>query len=103
MNLNVLNDLFDQFKKGVRTSEFWLVGFALFYNAAVGVFDPSRPIKEQIPGMLMAGGAALYAAVRTWLKRQRLLVSSETIDAMRLMQLSQPPQFAPPRGGVPTA
>lgn len=85
--------LLDQFKKGIRTSEFWLMVVAAAYNAVMTGIDPSRPFSQQIPGLAMLAGAAVYGAVRTWLKVRRVTALAVTAQGYEVY----------PAGGVPTA
>lgn len=68
-DLSVLNNFF---KKGMHTSEFWVVIAAVIYNAAMNIYDPTRPFTQQVPSISIAVAAAVYALARTGLKTKRL-------------------------------
>lgn len=61
----------DQFKKGIHTSEFWLTILAAVWLVVKTSVDPSKSWSQNVTTMAPLLGAAVYAALRTWLKRKR--------------------------------
>ena len=79
---NPLVDVINQFKKGYRTTEFWLSAFAVIVNALVltGTINPDgqwQGIAGSIASALIAAG---YTVTRRQLKTDRLGVINRNIQ-----------------------
>ena len=77
MDPNEVVDKFSaMFKKGYKTSEFWVALVTGGYLAGTQVFDPSKSLKEQAPAIVLAVLGSVYVFARTGLKTRRLDVLS---------------------------
>lgn len=68
------DDILDQFKKGIHSSEFWFLVVGAVYLAVKNAWDPSKSITQNILVAAPLAGAAIYATCRTWLKTKRAAV-----------------------------
>jgi hypothetical protein len=78
-----------QFKKGIYTSEFWLVLIAGVWTAIQQGYQPDRSFSEQAINLALIGGAAAYGFGRSYLKGKRVIATAVVSTGQAPAQISK--------------
>src|ERR1700736_6496885 len=77
---SVLAQLTGQYKKGYRTSEFWVALLVGLVQTVAASFDPNQTLKAQLSNLTWVGIS--YILARTGLKGARLTSASRVVAAV---------------------
>lgn len=66
-----ITEIINQFKEGVKTSEFWFGLLAAVWVVLKTSIDPAKTWSQNFAVVAPLIGAAAYAFCRSWLKRRR--------------------------------
>ncbi len=77
--MNPLDQLFDQYKKGYKTSEFWVLIALGLTQALAAAFDHSKPLNQQLTNLTWVGIS--YILARSGLKVARATATGRVVAA----------------------